>query len=418
MTYDDTAKKLAVKVIGTVESNLNYGSINYSDPITVGVAQWYGTRAAGVLAAMRSGNPGAWYGVAESLNNQLLSIDPASTFWNSRYLTRAEGDSLAGVLTRNQTIQNSVLTTDLEAYKTTAIAYGFDPDANTGTVIFFFSMHHQSPASALEVVETIDTTATLDQIYAAALAHPVLGQYGARYRTTYDLISAADLSGVDPAPEEPADPTNGNVRYITLVGDQLHVRFADTETVTFLPDGRGHWIGRRPATPPTPVQPAPPAGSWVHPLPGAVMTSGYGPRPTPPGSADINGGFHFGCDLAHASGAPAGNVLAPCDLVITVARAYSTANPDRGTAGNYVKGHTPDGKYTFNFFHLASAPAVTAGDTVTAGTVLGVEGATGNVTGRHLHLECYNGAITDPWPPPYGNPIDPLPVLRAHGVII
>jgi murein DD-endopeptidase MepM/ murein hydrolase activator NlpD len=234
----------------------------------------------------------------------------------------------------------------------------------------------------------------------------------------YDLITVADLTGVDPAPAPDPTPVNGNVSYITLVGDQLHVRFVDTETVMFLPDGRGHWIGRKASDPVIPPQPEPPAGAWLHPLPGAVMTSGYGPRATPAGTADINGGFHFGCDLAHSSGDPAGNILAPCDLVITVARAYSTSNPDKGTAGNYVKGHTPDGKYTFSFFHMASAPAVSVGATVTAGTVLGVEGATGNVTGRHLHLECYNGALTDPWAPPYGNPIDPLPVLRTHGVII
>lgn len=419
MTYDDVAKKLGVKVIGTVESNLNYGSINYNDPITVGVAQWYGTRAANVLNRMRTENPGEWYGVAESLNNQLLTIAASSTFWNSRYLTRAEGDSLAGILTRNQAIQNAQLTTDLDVYKAVAIDYGFDPDANTATVLYFFSMHHQSPASALQVVQTLDTTATLAQIHAATLAHPVLGQYGARYRTTFDLITVADLSGVDPVPvePEPVEPSNGNVRYITLVGDHLHVRFLDDEALTFYPDGRGHWVGRRPADPPPvepPVQPEPPAGSWVHPLPGATLTSGYGPRPTPPGSAPINGGFHFGADLA----AGGGNVVAPCDLIITVAREPGVG-PDSGTAGAHVKGHTLDGLFTFSFMHMvAGSIAVTAGDTVAANTVLGIEGATGNVTGRHLHLECYNGAVNDPWAPPYGNPIDPLPVLRTHGVVI
>lgn len=47
MTYDLEAQKLAVKAIGTVESNLKYDSINYNDPITVGVIQWYSTRFKG-----------------------------------------------------------------------------------------------------------------------------------------------------------------------------------------------------------------------------------------------------------------------------------------------------------------------------------------------------------------------------------
>jgi murein DD-endopeptidase MepM/ murein hydrolase activator NlpD len=64
---------------------------------------------------------------------------------------------------------------------------------------------------------------------------------------------------------------------------------------------------------------------------------------------------------------------------------------------------------------------VEAGDTVTAGTQLFTEGATGNVTGTHLHFEIIEGTWNDPWAPPYNNGanfVDPLPVLRDHGVNI
>ena len=72
MTYDATAKKLAVKVIGTVESNLNYGSVNYNDPITVGIAQWFGTRAAALLDRMEVENSSEWYGVEPSVNTMFF----------------------------------------------------------------------------------------------------------------------------------------------------------------------------------------------------------------------------------------------------------------------------------------------------------------------------------------------------------
>lgn len=424
MTYDADAKKLAVKVIGTVESNLNYGAINFSDPITVGVSQWFGTRAAGLLNRIRTTNFASWYGVAPSLANQLATISSADAYWNSRYLTSAEGNSLVGVLTRNQALQNTQLTEDLEVYKDVAISYGFDPDANTATVIYFFSMHHQSPASALEVVETLDTTATLEQIHAACLAHPVLGQYGARYKVTHDLIAEADLSGVDPVPDPPTVPvkTNGNARLIQTAGDLLIVQFADNERVTFYPNGRGQWTPRTSQDappPPTPEQPPIPpdnagTGDWVLPLTGSpVITSPYGPR-----GFDGVGNYHWGVDLANAGAA--GDVVSPCALVITVAWEYGTpGDPSSGTAGSYVKGHTPDGKYTFNFYHMvAGSLEVSAGDTTTPGQKLGTEGATGNVSGRHLHFEAYEGNISSPWPPPYGNPIDPIPVLRARGVSI
>ena len=45
MAWNTESKRLAFKAIGTVESGLRYNAVNYNDPITVGVMQWYGTRA-------------------------------------------------------------------------------------------------------------------------------------------------------------------------------------------------------------------------------------------------------------------------------------------------------------------------------------------------------------------------------------
>ena len=420
MTYDDAAKKLAIKVIGTVESNLNYSAINYNDPITVGVVQWYGVRAATILDRLRDENPTEWYGVEPSLDSQLTTIPATDTFWNNRYLTTAEGESLVDVLDRNQALQNDQVITDLDAYKAVAVAHGINPDTNTATMIFFFAMYHQGPVYALNVLDDVGGTATLDQIYAACLNDAVLGKYGSRYKTAYDLISVQDLSGVDPTPPPtpPAVQPNGNARTITASGDLLIVRFLDGERVTYYPSGHGQWVPRKAGTAPpapTPTQPPPPAGtgSWVLPLTGnPTMTSGYGPR-----AFDGLAYFHYGADLANPAGSP-GDVVANTDLILT--RAYNVGDPGaNATAGGYVKGHTLDGAYTFTFNHMAEGSVIVhAGDTVTAGQKLGVEGATGNVTGQHLHFECYEGALDDPWAPPYGNPIDPLPVLRAHGVNI
>ncbi len=415
MTYDDTARKLAVKVIGTVESDLNYSAVNYNDPITVGIAQWYGTRAASVLCRMRDDNPSAWHGVAGSIANQLASIDPSDTYWNMRYLTQAEGNSLTGVMSRNQEIQNAQLTEDLEPYKQTATEYGFNPDTNTQVVIYFFSMHHQSPKSALEVVRTLDSECTLDQIHAATLAHGVLGQYGSRYRTTYNLIKEGDVSGTEPEEAPEADPVipNGNLTYLEKRGDLIIVHFADGEQLTTYAMGVDRWAPRKakeapPEAPPTQPTPPPSAGGWFHPIPGAQITSPYGPR-------DFDG-FHWGADLSSTTLAIGRPIFAVTDLKIT--QAYN-AGGGNVTAGGCVKGHTLDEQYTFCYYHMAQGTVKpNVGDTITAGTQIGIEGQTGNVTGTHLHFEAYNGVHNDPWPPPYGNPIEPLAILRAHGVTI
>ena len=419
--YDDTARKLAVKVIGTVESDLNYSAVNYNDPITVGIAQWYGTRAASVLCRMRDENPSSWYGVAGSIANQLATIAPDNGFWNGRYLTTAEGQSLTGVLSRNQTLQNTQLEDDLTPYAQTAVNYGFSLDNQTQLVIYFFCANHQSPQSALEVVKTLNTESTIYDIHAATMAHPVLGQYGSRYQVAFDLIREGGIGGVDPVEPEPEPETfpNGNTRYIEARGDLLVVRFEDGESLTAYPLGNGRWTPRKSKAAPAPETPEQPAlppsnggnGGWTHPLPGATITSGYGPR-----GFD---GFHYGTDFSTGPGSGCGKpVVAPTDMRITRVVLRGGANDlSYGTGGNYVKGYALDGSYSFAFYHMCDGSLkVSEGQEVKAGTQLGVEGSTGNVTGMHLHFEVSEGQIDDPWTPPYGNPIDALPVLRKFGV--
>jgi murein DD-endopeptidase MepM/ murein hydrolase activator NlpD len=148
-------------------------------------------------------------------------------------------------------------------------------------------------------------------------------------------------------------------------------------------------------------------GKWVVPLPGSILTSGYGPRPTPPGTMDIGAAFHYGLDFSTPG--QAGNVLAATDLKITIA-----SDVDGGTgAGTHVKGTSTDGAVTLTYAHMQTGSLkVKVGDTVAAGTVLGVEGATGNVTGRHTHFEIYKGAIPDPWA--QTAPVtDPCPIMEA-----
>ncbi|MBT2385633.1 M23 family metallopeptidase [Streptomyces sp. ISL-11] len=78
-----------------------------------------------------------------------------------------------------------------------------------------------------------------------------------------------------------------------------------------------------------------------------------------------------------------------------------------GAYGNNVVIQHNDGTYT-QYGHLSSI-GVTAGQTVTAGQEIGISGATGNVTGPHLHFEARTG-------PSYGSDIDPVEYLRSHGV--
>lgn len=152
------------------------------------------------------------------------------------------------------------------------------------------------------------------------------------------------------------------------------------------------------------------AGKWVKALPDAVMTSGYGPRPAPPGTAGgVLANFHYGIDFSTPG--QAGTILAITDMKIVKIRNLE------GMFGTGVTGQTLDGKLTIGMYHMeAGSLKVKEGDTVAAGTPLGTEGATGNVSGRHLHMEFYAGALPNPMIP-INATIDPTPILKEKGIL-
>ena len=121
------------------------------------------------------------------------------------------------------------------------------------------------------------------------------------------------------------------------------------------------------------------------------VTSGFGT------GREFNGQIssrHMGLDLAGARGA---TVTAAADGVVAVVDGFLLG-------GNVVYLNHGGGLLT-GYFHL-SEPLVSVGDTVTAGTPIGRVGATGRVTGPHLH-----------WVVRYGRTsVDPLSLLALPGI--
>lgn len=105
-------------VIGEVESNWNWQSVNYNDPITIGMMQWYGTRAAALLNRMHSERPTDFEMLADSLKSSLSSNDQNSSYWNARYLNQSEGESVSNAFasTESHIVQENQAITDFEGY--------------------------------------------------------------------------------------------------------------------------------------------------------------------------------------------------------------------------------------------------------------------------------------------------------------
>lgn len=107
-------------------------------------------------------------------------------------------------------------------------------------------------------------------------------------------------------------------------------------------------------------------------------------------------GYHTGVDFLVPTGTS----------VKAIASGQVVAAGWGGSYGYQVVIRHADGKYS-QYAHL-SAISVKSGQQVNGGQRLGRSGATGNVTGPHLHFEVRTG-------PSFGDDIDPLAYLRAGG---
>lgn len=248
----------AMYVIGEVESNWNWTAVNYNDPITIGMMQWYGTRAAALLNRVKNEMPTAYGQLASSLRSDIESHDAGSTWWTSRYLNRDEGNSIITVFQdeENHVIQENQAIADFEGYITTLENWGMS-QSYPKPLIFAMSMYHQSPASAGQVIATAGGSADLDRIYGVCMNHGVLGQYRNRYNTVYQRLKDWDgesnppdfgQSGdVDTTPggNEPGISTEeSKLGYIIQRGNLLilYGKGEYAKGVTFYPAGTQKWI--------------------------------------------------------------------------------------------------------------------------------------------------------------------------------
>jgi murein DD-endopeptidase MepM/ murein hydrolase activator NlpD len=125
------------------------------------------------------------------------------------------------------------------------------------------------------------------------------------------------------------------------------------------------------------------SGTLTLPVAGPV-TSPFGARTSPTTGAQE---FHEGIDIGAAQGTP---IRAAASGTVTFAGQMS------GYGNVVILSHT--GGLQTRYAHQ-SAMSVTAGQTVAAGEVIGVVGATGEATGPHLHFEVrLNGVAVDPAP--------------------
>ncbi|MEW1775181.1 LysM peptidoglycan-binding domain-containing M23 family metallopeptidase [Streptomyces sp. NPDC086777] len=283
----------------------------------------------------------------------------------------------------------------------------------------------------------------------AALALPLMGAAGAHAATTQSLsekttqsLPVVEKAAVQEAPVGNSGAAHSAPRTYTVVpGDYLskiardqnvrggwHRLYADNRQAVGdnpslihpglrLTLGGRHAAptdsGSRPETQPNPRSSTPssssPSSSSASEDSGgsAEVASGFG-LPVTGGAIGTgyhvagsmwSSGYHTGVDFVVPTGTPVKAV--GTGTVVTAGWG--------GAYGNQVVVRLADGYYA-QYGHL-SALSVSVGQTVTAGQQIGLSGATGNVTGPHLHFEIRTT-------PDYGSDVDPVAYLRAKGVTV
>ncbi|MFF2010656.1 peptidoglycan DD-metalloendopeptidase family protein [Streptomyces sp. NPDC058195] len=133
------------------------------------------------------------------------------------------------------------------------------------------------------------------------------------------------------------------------------------------------------------------ASGYAHPVPGNHTTNYRA------SGSNWSSGSHTGIDFPVGTGTG----------VKAITSGTVVAAGWGGAYGNQIVVKHADGHYS-QYGHLSSL-SVSAGQAVSVGQQVGLSGATGNVTGPHLHFEVRTG-------PEYGSDIDPIAFLASHGI--
>jgi len=245
---------------------------------------------------------------------------------------------------------------------------------------------HAAPASSLSTPSTAPSTGSAGWARtvvviataadAAATAQPGEGVIRITTRVcgnanNWQQVAAANGISADSSPP-----------YLVLLGQRLTVSCSTSTGST--------------TAQPAPAPPATaPATGWANPTPGACITSPYGWRQNPTGPGAYT---HQGVDLGAGYG-----------VAIHAAAAGTVTRAGWIWSGYGISVTVNHGNVSTHYAHQ-SRTAVAVGQHVDAGQVIGYVGATGDVTGPHLHFEVATSSGV------LGSQIDPVPFMAARGV--
>lgn len=265
MAWTKNQQQYAEYVIGSVESGCDYAAVNMYDAITLGIGQFWGPNAAGLLEALKDGASTSYEKLSDRLKDT-LDAHPSSdsSFWSNFYVYQDDADSWVSSAQdkENHAVQDQYFMEwvfgDGGAFDTIG-SWGMNTD-NPQQTILMLVCYHQYPAAASTVIRNLGGERSLDEYLTAILSTSPVSSYPNRYNEAYNLLkdwdgesAPPDFGQSDYTPDSNPD-TNGQVQSsvnrIEACGNDLIV-YGDMGTGNRLichNNGNGVWLPVRNAT--------------------------------------------------------------------------------------------------------------------------------------------------------------------------
>lgn len=190
----EATTKNAARIIGLNEGN--YSSVNANDngSMSVGMLQWHGSRAKGLLNAVKAYDPEQFADAPESLLRDLTYMSDKD--WEKS--RTAQGDEAAFIQSvlgtkSGQFIQNKLLSEDIAGYFKIGQNLGI---TDQKALTYFADLYNQGGNNAVDLVSGLKDK-SLDGIYNASMNSSIFGSYKDRRKNTYRRITGEDQISTD-----------------------------------------------------------------------------------------------------------------------------------------------------------------------------------------------------------------------------
>lgn len=167
----------------------NYSAINNSDPVSIGILQWYQERAHDLLCSIKDMNPPFVESLLGKDSTLFTELSQDRSVFIGRYLSSDEKAALTALLNTKEShdVQDLTAKNDVGGYIEIGKSKGIIDEK---ALIYYADLYNQSPKQSKIIVESINGEVSLEKLHQAAMNNPVMNQYATRRQNAYNDANA------------------------------------------------------------------------------------------------------------------------------------------------------------------------------------------------------------------------------------